>query len=226
MSLVIFGPDEQWPRHQKSYWNDALDAARAHGWSYHYLGADHKSGDLVCPAGQHVLKVDKTSDGSSYFASRAKKIITSRCPDGNGGGPSGRVKERIEAADRHLGTAEALIATAGADLTVIESQAAGVLRLDELERLRTRLDTADVTLAELEMLEEAALEDALLQTPETSSVSEALDQAEGDLSSAAAVLGMVRKHGSLRELGRRMTGARAQVDELRARLEEFLPEVD
>lgn len=224
MSLVVYGPDDLWPRHQKAFWNEALSAAREHGWTYAYLGADHKSGDLVCPAGEHVLTVDKTSVGGAHFASRATKIITSRCPHGTGGGPAGKVKERIETAARLLSSAEELIVAARGDLDLIQTRATGDKRLAEIDELRLRLDTADLTLAEVESMEMAALKDAVADAPAPAVVGIALEEADENVAKASRMLGMVRKHHSLKELVRRAVTARTEIETLQASLEQILHE--
>ncbi|MGL5823913.1 MAG: hypothetical protein ACRCYU_03600 [Nocardioides sp.] len=223
MSLVIYGPDASWPRHQKAYWNTALDAARARGWTYEYLGAAHKSGVLVCPAGEHTVTVDKTARGGECFAARATKIITSRCLHGTGDVSTGKVKGRIEDADRLLTSAESLIAAARTDLDSIEARAAGDERLKEVDDLRLRLDSADLTLAELESLEEAALEEALVEAPTPAAVEGLLAEASDNVATASRTLGKVRKHASLRGLSKRMAVARTEIDRLRARLKSFVP---
>ena len=222
VSLTVFRAEDRWPRHQKGHWNEALDLAREFGWTYEYLDAPHKAGDMVCPAGEHVLKVDKTADGGAFFAGEAKKVIRSRCTHGTRVGDRGKVKERIERAEALLQSAEVLIAGADDDLTHIEAHRDANQRLAELDELALRLDTADLTLAELETLQDEALDDATIDVPVLGEVEATLETAGENVSTASRTLAKVRQHGSLKGLRDHIDTARLDIEVLQARLGEFL----
>lgn len=236
MSLRVYRPDEPWPRHQKSFWNETLDLAREHGWTYEYLDAKHKSGDLLCPMGEHTITVDKTSTNSESYAIRGKRTIVRTCkhvpgtpdePDEERDASGSQVASRMARAEALMTTAEKLIACADADIAAIEARRAVDENFAELEDLRMRVDTADLTIADLEEMETQALEQAFaldsaevaVRTP--GAVGAALDDAGAQVDEASATIRRVRVHSSLEDLRGRIEAARNEIGRLRARLEEF-----
>ena len=174
-----YGPDERWPRHQKSWWNEVLAEAHAAGWTLNYIDAPHKFGVVSCPSKddgtRHSFMVDKTARGGETKSKEARKLVRG-CRHGSTLVGS-KVRARQEECERLLHEAERFISIADAGLTSAEARAAAWA---DLERLETQLETAAANLVAIlrEEQEEAlqAVDDAE-DAPEPDSIAAALDDA-------------------------------------------------
>lgn len=220
MSLTVYGPDDTWPTHQKPWWKPVLGLARDAGWSYEYLNAPHKAGDLICPASEHVITVDKTAGGSDFHAGEAKKTITFKCKHGRTSA-GGKVRERLDAATRRLETAETLIDQADGRLAAIEFRADADERLAELDRIVLQLESAGMAIDDILLEQDEALADSLADVPALTAVEDALDAADAEIDKASAVAAKIRKHGTVPVLQERARVARNRIERLRARVAEL-----
>jgi hypothetical protein len=217
-----YGPDESWPRHQKSWWNEALEEARAAGWTLNYIDAPHKFGVVFCPSeddgARHSFMVDKTARGGETKSKEARKLVRG-CRHGSML-PGSKVRARQEECERLLQEAERLISVADTGLTLAEAQAAAWA---DLERLETQLETAAANLAAIlrEQQEEAlqAIDDAD-EPPEPDAIAAALDDAASAVteSESAATALRVRKPKLAEPLLGRAEAARVRISDLRGRL--------
>lgn len=128
-----------------------------------------------------------------------------------------------------MATTERLIVCADADLASIEARRDVDASFAELEDLRIRVETAELTFADLEEMEIQALEasfalDATGATPTPEGVRTALEDANMQRIEASERIRRVREHPDLHDLRGRIDQAGSRIDALRARLEEFLPE--
>lgn len=217
-----YGPNDTWPRHQKSYWNEALDEARAAEWTLNYVDAPHRFGVVSCPGGsdgnRHSFKVDKTAVGGETKSKEARKLI--RTCQHSPATTGSRVRARQEECARLLGEAERLISMADEGLTVAEARAAAWA---DLERIETQLETAAASLVEILRHEEEEAWRAVDDTedaPTLDSISATLGDAMtavADSESVAAAL-KVRKPRLAKPFIDRAHQARTQIAELRERL--------
>lgn len=209
-----FGPDETWPQHQKPYWRSVLAEAREAGWTLTHVNAPHTFGVVTCPAGEHTFMVDGTARGGETKSREARKIIRSRCRHGSVR-DGGKVRERQEECCRLLDTAEQLIANADTDLTAAEDKQQA---WDELELLEIQVESASVTIQQVQAAWETVYESD--GAPEPELISGHLDEAEltvGRGESVAEVLGA--RHPALaRPLLDRVGVAVGRIAELRDRL--------
>jgi len=217
MSVTVYAPDMTWPEHQKPHWSRALRQARKAGWTLKHMGAPHRFGVVVCPAGEHTFDVDSTARGSETKALEVPKLLR-RCQHGGLTTTGSRVAERLERARRLLDRAEQLISIASEDLERVEARHAALAELDRVELLLAAADTTvDEVLAaaQEEALEQAAeLEDA----PGAGVIAETLDRAEAAADEAAVVVRQIRRAGPAGELTTRAETAKARIRALRVRL--------
>lgn len=217
-----YGRDETWPRHQKSWWNEALGDARAAGWTLDHIDAPHRFGTVSCPSededDQHHFMVDKTARNGETFSVEARKLIRA-CQHGTATTGS-KVRARQEECEHLLSEAEGLVALADAGLTIAEARVAA---LAELERLEIQLETAAANLAEaLREEQEEAWRAALDATdaPEPDSIAAVLDDAAAAVTSTETVATAlkVRKPKLAKLFLDRAHAAQVRIDELRDRL--------
>src|SRR5262249_31870689 len=128
-------------RQAAPHWRRALRQAREAGWTLKHLGAPHRFGVVVCPAGEHTFDVDSTARGSETKALEVPKLLR-RCQHGGPTTTGSRVAERLERAQRLLDRAEQLIGIAMEDLERVEAQHAALAELDRVELLLAAADKA------------------------------------------------------------------------------------
>jgi hypothetical protein len=217
MSVTVYGPGMTWPGHQKPHWRRALRQAREAGWTLKHLGAPHRFGVVVCPAGEHTFDVDSTARGAETKALAVPKLLR-RCQHGGPTTTGSRVAERLERARRLLDRAEQLIGIAMEDLERVEAQHAALAELDRVELLLAAADKAvDEVLAaaQEEALERAAeLEDA----PGAGVIAQTLDRAEATADEAAVVVRQIRRSRPAGELKTQAETTKARIGVLRVRL--------
>jgi|SRR5215475_3330475 len=217
MSVTVYGPSMTWPGHQKPHWRRALRQAREAGWTLKHLGAPHRFGVVVCPAGEHTFDVDCTARGSETKALEVPKLLR-RCEHGEPTATGPRVAERLERAWRLLDRAEQLISIALEDLERVEARHAALAELDRVELL---LAAADATVDEvLAAAQEEALERAaeLADAPGAGVIAETLDRAEAAVNEATVVVRQIRRARPAGELRIRAETAKVRIDMLRVRL--------
>lgn len=217
-----YGPNDTWPRHQKRYWNEALDAARAAEWTLNYVDAPHRFGVVLCPGGndgnRHSFKVDKTAVGGETKSREAQKPIRA-CQHGPATTGS-KVRVRKEECERLLDEAERLISVADARVSVAEARAAAWA---DLERIEAQLETAEANVAEVLRQEQGEAWQAAIDAddaPAPDSIFATLDDAVTaviDSESVAARLEASRPHLAMPLIGRARE-ARVRIAELRERL--------
>jgi hypothetical protein len=217
-----YGPDETWPRHQKPFWNEALDDARSTGWTLKYVDASHRFGEVFCPGGEdgtrHSFMVDKTAVGGETKSREARKAIRN-CQHGSAASGS-KVRIRQAECRRLLDEAEHLIDLADARLTLAEAEQAAWA---DIERIETQIETAAANLAEIlrEELDATlqAIEDAG-DSPDPEAIEENLDDAMAAVvgSENVATALKIRRPRLAQPLLDGAQAARGRIAELRARL--------
>lgn len=217
-----YGSDETWPRHQKSWWSEALADARAAGWTLHYIDAPHRFGIVSCPCSdendRHQFAVDKTARGGETISKEARKLIRS-CRHGLLASGA-KVQARQDECGRLLDEAERLIALADGELTLAEAREAAFA---ELERLEVQLETAAANVAEaLREEQEGAWRAALdaAESPDPDSIAAVLDDATTAVAGTETVATAlkIRKPKLAKPFLDRAQAAHARIDELWDRL--------
>jgi len=217
-----YGPDETWPRHQKAFWNEALNEARSAGWTLKYVDAPHRFGIVSCPGGEdgtrHTFLVDKTAVGGETKSREARKAVRNCQHAATASGS--KVRTRQAECRRLLAEAERLIDLADTRLTLAEAKQAAWA---ELERIETQLETAAANLAEILRGEQDQAWQAAMDAddaPAPDAIAENLDDAMTvvvDSEKVATAL-KVRRPRLARPFLDRAHAARSRIEELRARL--------
>lgn len=219
---VQYGPDETWPRHQRPFWNEALDEARSAGWTLKYVDAPHKFGVVSCPGGEdgarHTFMVDKTATGGETKSREARKTVRN-CQHGATASGS-KVHARQAECQRLLDEAERLIDLADTRLTLAEAKQAAWA---ELERIETQLETAAANLAEILWEEQEQAWQAAMDfddAPAPDAIAENLDDAIAAVagSEKVATALKVRRPRLAQPFLDRAHAAKTRIDELTARL--------
>jgi signal transduction histidine kinase len=217
-----YGPGDSWPRHQKQWWNEALAATRAAGWTLNYIEAPHRFGTVSCPSkdddSRHSFMVDKTARGGETKSKEALKLVRA-CQHASTVTGS-KVRQRQEECERLLREAERLISIADTGLTLAEAQAAAWA---DLERLETQLETAEANLAEVlrgEVEEALRAADDADDAPEPDTIAVTLDDAAAAVTRTESVATAlkVRKPKFAEPLLNRAQAARVRIADLRDRL--------
>lgn len=162
----FYSPDENWPRHQESYWRGALDVARAGGWRLKHLGAAHTYGWVSCPSGEHERKIGQTARNNETKAKELIKAVGTCEQRGCGIDPADAAAQRAKI-DRLLRTALQIVVQAETGLDLLHGRRAADRELDRLDALRLQLETAEAGVEaaraeeEIAELEEQALEAAV-----------------------------------------------------------------
>ena len=221
MSAERYGPSGTWPRHQKSYWNEALEEARAAGWMLTYLNAPHRFGIVSCPGGDdgnvHSFEVDKTAHGGERFSRLARRLIRT-CQHGSTSVGS-KFCGRQDKCNRLLDEAERLLSEAEPGLRFAELRTAAWADLDRLE---IQLATAAANVAEALLAEEEAWQ-TIIDTddaPALDAISATLDNATTAVLSgeSIAIALKVRKPRLAKPLLERAHEVRDRIAQLRERL--------
>ncbi|WP_182113130.1 hypothetical protein [Actinotalea sp. JY-7876] len=154
--VTAYGTEQRWPSHQKAYWREPLERARAAGWSLHYIDAPHLWGVVTCPGPegeQHSFQVDCTASGAEFFAIEARKRVD-RCKHGVLDGPPLKGHHYDKALSK-LERAQELLAEAEDMLNRGETRRSALDSFEEMTATAqlTALDAAQ----DLELLLEQAL---------------------------------------------------------------------
>ncbi|MCW2608436.1 MAG: hypothetical protein JWO60_3129 [Frankiales bacterium] len=186
----LYQPSDTWPEHDKPHWRKPMQQAQAAGWRLEYIGAPHTFGHVICPAGEHKFKIDKTASGSTFWAKEASKIITRNCRHGLIG-VAGKVKARQDEASAALLMLTTILDSVEHDIAILEEISEGWERAAQLERRRDalllRLETAELTLAGLgsdaDSGDDADISDSLIDETlaEVTAVDDELDAELGGL---------------------------------------------
>ncbi|GCD91207.1 hypothetical protein NLS1_32130 [Nocardioides sp. LS1] len=200
-----------------------MRAARAAGWTFNHIDSAHVFGEIVCPTGQHVKKIFKTGENTETVAIDALNLVI-RCPDSAARPPGDKSQVRLESAQKLLGEAELMISSAEDDLSQIEAKEDAEQRFNDLCDLELRIDTAALTLAELEELQDEAFAEATADAPLPAAVEAAITTASAKVETAVAEIKRVNKRGPVKEIHQRAGAARERIAALRVRLSDYLPD--
>lgn len=213
MGLTAFGPDEVWPRHQKQHWRVAMGLAREAGWTFHHLGAPHRFGILVCPAGEHAVPVDSTARGAETKAKEVPKRLR-QCQHGRRSTPDSGASRRRTECERLLARAEELLGRVAVEVGLAEAFVAALADLDAADMM---LGSAEANLDEVLALHEEAIARAseLEGAPEPRRIAETLSDAEDVVDEAAAAAAKIRPAAVAVPLRARLERARSRAAQLR-----------
>ncbi|MEU3550002.1 hypothetical protein [Streptomyces longwoodensis] len=157
-----YQPQEQWPRHQKSWWRETIDLARSAGWHLQYLDG-HAWGRIVCdPSEDNPCTVPIFSTGTSgESAARTARRTVERC-DHLAAAEAGQILVRagvlLDRAEALLDAASRLLQAADKQAEAEELLQGAATAADEAEKLTQALqreaDGDRLTVEAYEMLPE------------------------------------------------------------------------
>lgn len=208
MMATTYGSGDTWPTHQKAYWRDAMERAQDAGWLFEYVDAPHTFGWLLCPCGDHRVKVDKTAVGAESYASGVTTKI--RVCEKARGLDSTSIK--TAKADGLLGRAENLVSEAEGGIREVWAVHCAN---EQLERIGLQVDTADLTLQDDALQAVIYAEDG---APNPREVRRQVDDAEDQTQEAEDVMAKVSRKAKVTTYRQRVASLRERIRLVRDQL--------